>query len=146
MQPEETINRLVTHAKSSQTNGTSALSKLSKQSSDIVADWLTLYAKAFPQEELSPELVLLYRSLAKRYSPQRLHLGFEAAMLDAPSARRGFMPKPGEVAEQAEKIELEEQPSRTDQECKACLGTGWRPSNAGDRHSPHVSCECAKSA
>lgn len=72
--------------------------KPSKTSSDIVADWLTVYAKVY-REEVQEELVLAYLESLKELRPGLLHQAFLRAM-----KRSKFRPTPAEVHESYEVV------------------------------------------
>lgn len=98
----------------------SVVSKPSKTLSDIVADWLTLYAQTF-REEITEEMALLYREALSDIRPEILHKAFLRA---AKSCK--FRPTPNEVREAAE-IEAGKVPrGREHENCITCRGTGWK--------------------
>ena len=135
---------LLTVVKRAQTTAGSELSKLSKKSSDIAADWLSVYTGMYPQEEMTPELAMAYREGLKELSPKRLHAAFLKAMQDSPSGRRGFRPSVGEICEAADQIVLNEhRGTRAKDDCTNCHGGGFRPHDPGN---VYVVCECTKSA
>ena len=74
----------------------SEASKQSKTLSDIVADWLTLYAQAY-REEITEEMALLYREALKEIDPQILHRAFLRA-----AKKHRFRPTPAEILDAAE--------------------------------------------
>lgn len=95
------------HSKLAKHNGPSALSKISKESSDIVADWLTIYAEMYRQE-LSQILILAYHEgLADLRRPDLLHKAFARAMKSSK-----FIPNVAEIRD-AYWIECESEPSKT---------------------------------
>lgn len=78
-----------------QTNDTNEAKPPSKTCSDIVADWLIVYAKVY-QEILSEELVEGFKlSLAECLDLQSLHRAFLRAM-----QRSKFRPKPAEILDE----------------------------------------------
>lgn len=143
-QAERALQGLLTRVNKEPTTGTNALSARSKECSDIVADWVTLCEKMYPQQEWDEGLILAYRTGLEHLAPQLLHLAFRRAMRDSPSSRRGFRPSVGEICEAAEleRENLPEAKSQRDPDCPLCSGTGWKPSEAGNKHSPHVPCGC----
>lgn len=74
-------------------NDTSAPSKQSKTSPEVVADWLSVYAMVY-REEYQEELILAYLEALKELKPGLLHQAFLHAM-----KRSRFRPTPAEVRE-----------------------------------------------
>jgi len=80
----------------SPSNVSSTPSKPLPKCSDIVANWLTVYAETWPTQPMSELTILAYReSLAEVRQPMLLHKAFLRAMRGA----RGFRPDPGTVLE-----------------------------------------------
>jgi hypothetical protein len=97
------------------------VSKQLKGRSEVVADWLTLYAATF-REEITEEMALLYQQTLKDLRPELLHKAFLLA-----AKRSKFRPTPAEVREAAT-VEAERIPNsgRSHEECVVCRGTGWK--------------------
>ena len=77
-------------------NDTSEPSRPLKTFSDIVADWLSVYATVY-REEVTEELTLAYSETLKDIKPAFLHRAFLHAM-----KRSKFRPTPAEVRESFE--------------------------------------------
>ena len=91
------------------TKNTSEASKPSKQSSDIVADWLIIFAKVY-REVITPELVLAYTAtLSDLRRPDVLHAAFIRAVKICK-----FRPTPAEVFD-AYEIEASRAPVSSDE-------------------------------
>lgn len=80
---------------------TSEDSRPSKTFSDIVADWLSVYATVY-REEVTEELTLAYSEALRDIRPMFLHRAFLHAM-----KRLKFRPTPAEVRESFELIAQE---------------------------------------
>ena len=139
------LEQVKTLAKSEQTSAENTPSRPSKESWDTVADWVTLYAKMYPQQEWDEGLILAYREGLEQIEPTVLHRAFKRAMRDSPSGRRGFRPSVGEICEAAERESdrLPAKGSAADPNCKFCAGTGWKLMDR-DGGKWAVACDCTK--
>ena len=130
-----------------------ALSRQPKTCSDVVLNWLRLYAampymreKAEQEKWNWEEIILFYdSSLGKLTHPLAMHRAFEWHR-----DHTKWLPQPCEVLEAYQhelgKIRAEENQRRERIElCGDCRGTGWKMVNRSDgKGQCAVSCDCRK--